>query len=114
MLMIFRRVLIRSYKLDVKRSDIKLIDIEKIDNLIRNSKQVYNHLGVINELNKMGYDCSLDEENAEYIGKLYNHSVAKSECEEADHNEVFNYHIKKLIKYLDRFEGMELEVKKEI
>ena len=104
--------LLKSYKLDIKRSDIKLIDTDKLDSLISNSKKVYNHLGVVNELNKMGYNCSLDEENAEYIGSLYDHEVAKSECEEACHNEVFNYHIKELIKYLDKFKGLkpDLEV----
>ena len=102
--------LMKNYKLDVKRSDIKLIDTEKLDYLIKNSKQVYNHLGVINELSKMGYDCSVNEENAEYIENLYNHKIAEVNCDDAFHNEVFNYHIKELVKYLDIIKGMELDL----
>ena len=102
--------LLTNYKLDVKTSDIKHIDTEKLNYLIANSKQVYNHLGVINELSKMGYDCSLNEENAEYIENLYHKQVDDVECEDAFHNEVFNYHIRELVKYLDLLKEMELDL----
>lgn len=102
--------LLKSYKLDVKRSDIKLIDTEKLDILIKNSKKIYNHLGMVNELNKMGYSCNLNEENLESIIGLYDHNIERIKCKETSYNEVFNYHISELIKYLDRFKNIELDV----
>ena len=102
--------LLTSYKLDIKRSDIKLVDTERLDYLIINSKQVYNHLGVINELGKMGYNCSLNEENAKFIESLYNKQVDDIECEDAFHNEVFNYHIGELVKYLNLIKDMKLDL----
>ncbi|AWK51662.1 hypothetical protein DIC82_11830 [Clostridium beijerinckii] len=98
--------LIKNYKLDIRKSKIKTIDSNKLNLLIQDSKELYNHLGVINELNKLGYNCTLNEENADYIRNLYNHNLPFDKYEKTPCNEAFNYHVKELLKYLDCFKNL--------
>ncbi len=102
--------LIKSYKQDVEKSKIEIMDIDKSDSLVLYSEKVYNHLGIINELNELGYRFELNEENASYIYKLYNKEIPFYEYEKDCNNEVFNYHIKKIIKYLERLKALSLDI----
>lgn len=102
--------LIKSYKQDVIKSRIKIIDIDKTDSLILYSQKIYNHLGIINELNKLGCKFKLNEENASYIYTLYDKEIPLEEYEKDYNNEVFNYHIKKIIKYLERLKAVSLNI----
>lgn len=92
--------LIKDYKLDEKKSRNKNIDTEELELLILDSKKVYNHLGIIKELNKNGYKFSLNEENADFVSEIYGCDVFDYEYEENYPNEVFNYHIDEIRKHL--------------
>ena len=100
--------LIKNYKQDVSKSKIETMDIDETDCLITDSKKIYNHLGIINELNKSGKECRLDKESTSYIYKLYNKEVPNMEYEKDYNSEVLNYHIKKIIKYLERLKEISL------
>ena len=102
--------LIKSYKKDVAKSKIEVIDIDKSDYLVLDSNKVYNHLGIINELNKLGHEFKINEENESYIYELYNKEIPFKEYDEDYDNEVFNYHIKKIIKYLERLKALSLNI----
>lgn len=101
--------LIKNYKLDVKKSKIKIINSDKFNLFIQDSKELYNHLGIINELNKLGYDCILNEENGDYIRDIYNHELPFNKYENTPYNEAFNCHVKELLKYLDSFRNLQLK-----
>ena len=101
--------LMGKYELDMGKSKIKLIDNDKLNLLIQDSKQIYNHLGIINELNKLGYSCTLDKENSDYIREIYNHNLPFFKYEKTPYNEAFNYHVKELLKYLDSFRYLNLK-----
>ncbi|MFL0246304.1 FUSC family protein [Candidatus Clostridium stratigraminis] len=101
--------LIKNYKMDVKKSRIKIINSHKFNLFIQDSKELYNHLGLINELSKLGYNCILNEENGDYIRDLYNHKLPFFKYEDTPYNEAFNYHVKELLKYLDNFRSLNLK-----
>lgn len=101
--------LMKNYKLDIRKSKIKIINSDKLNLLIQDSNELYNHLGIINELNKLGYSCTLNAENADYIRELYNHKLPFYKYEKTPYNEAFNYHVKELLKYLDCFKNLNLE-----
>lgn len=102
--------LVENYKQDITKSNIKSIDIDNLDSLIVNSKKIYNHLGIINELYKLNYSFTLNEENAGYINYIYNYNISIEKYEKNYSNEVFNYHIKEIIKYLDSSKDLRIRI----
>lgn len=96
----------KNYKLDSRKGKVKEIDIDKIDLLVLDSKRVYNHLGIIQELYKSGCKFNLNNENARFVSEIYNQKIVKNinnENEDSYLDEVFNYHVNELKKHLVHF-----------
>lgn len=98
--------LINNYKLDENKGKTKMINIEQLDILIVDTKKVYNHLGIIKELNKSGNEFILNKENIKFVSETYNYNIIENEYENSFFNEVFNYHVDELKKYLVRFKNI--------
>ena len=101
--------LMKNYKLDIIKSKIETIDIEKFDALIFDSKKLYNHMGIINELTEQGHSCKLNEVNSSNLSKLYNQESPIRRYEKDYHDDIFNYHIEKIVKYLDQLKDLRLD-----
>jgi len=71
--------LMKNYKLDIRKSKIKIINSDKLNLLIQDSNE------------------------------LYNHKLPFYKYEKTPYNEAFNYHVKELLKYLDCFKNLNLE-----
>lgn len=98
--------LISNYKLDVDRGKIKTIDIEKLEKLIVKIKSAYNHLGIIEELRRTNSSLSLDEENRLELSDIYDYEIHIKTSNKSYADDVFNYHVRELSKYLREFKGV--------
>ena len=99
--------LINNYKLDENKVKSKMIDTELLDVLIIDTKKVYNHLGIIKELTKNESELTLNQQNIRFVSEIYEHDMIYKEYKEAFCNQVFNYHVDELKKYLVSFKNID-------
>ena len=99
--------LINNYKLDENKVKSKMIDTELLDVMIIDTKKVYNHLGIIKELTKNESELTLNQQNIRFVSEIYEHDMIYKEYKEAFCNQVFNYHVDELKKYLVSFKNID-------
>lgn len=97
--------LLNLYKKEFKRIGSKRVNVEKLIELLENSKEVYNHFGILYKMNCSG---SLTTENFDRIKEIYNTSFKTSSSEETKETIVLNYHVEKLLDFLSYYQKIDL------
>lgn len=97
--------LLLSYKKEIKRIGSKKVNLEKVTELINNSKEVYSHFSIIYKLDTSN---SLTEENYNKIKEIYNSNFKMDSYAETNETIVYNYHVKKLLEFLSYYQKIDL------
>lgn len=97
--------LLALYKKEIKRIGSKRVDVEKVNELLENSKEVYNHFGIIYKLN---FSVSLNESNYNKVREIYNTNFRADSFLETKESIVYNYHVEKLLNFLSYYQNIDL------
>lgn len=97
--------LLACYKKEVKRLGSRKVNIEKLTELLENSKEVSNHFGLIYKLNTQN---TLTEENYNIVKEIYNSNFKIEVTQETKESVIYNYHVEKLLNFLSYYQKIDL------
>lgn len=85
---------INAYKKDVLIKKKEILEIDKIENIIRTCNAIYMHFSIIDSFDKNTY---INNENVMSLKELYNREIESSASQNKEIESVYNYHLKNII-----------------